>query len=112
MLGQLYFDLLKAEKNFSVSLIIDGESAYNKIVSENWDLILLDTLLPKINALELLNKLKSKNPNKLKQKFVIITNLDDNQLIASLKEYKFDILIKSHLNPAQFKQKVNQYVYS
>jgi len=110
LMGKLYYDLLSQEKDFQVSLITDGKIAYNKIIENNWDLILLDTLLPKMNALDILNNLKKTNPEKLKQKIVIITNLDDGQEIESIKSYNFEVINKSQLNPDQFLVKIKSYL--
>ena len=109
LLGKLYSDLLSAESDLSVSRSIDGEDGYNKIVNDNWDLILLDTLLPKMNAVDILNKIKQSNPQKLNQKIIIITNLDDSKMLTDLKKFGYEILIKNQLNPDQFVDKIKTF---
>ena len=108
-LRTLYLDLLK-KIEVQVDFAVDGEEAYKKITEGNWDLILLDVLLPKMNALEILNKLKAEQPDKLKQKIVISTNSVDDTMYTTLKNFGIEILNKSEMNPDQFIKKVTDYL--
>ncbi|MBI5127782.1 response regulator [Candidatus Roizmanbacteria bacterium] len=110
LMGKLYFDFLNQDKEYQVTFVEDGEVAYTKIIEEDWDLILLDTLLPKMNAIDILAKIKKNRPEKLKQKIVIITNLDDSRMLADLKGYNFEILFKSQFNPEQFVAKIKSFL--
>lgn len=108
-LGKLYFDLL-IKSNFAVDILTDGLSAYGKICVADYDLIILDSILPKMSAIDILNKLKNENSSKLKRKFLIFTNIEDSEMLKNLKSFGYEIVIKSHINPDQFLQKVKQYV--
>lgn len=68
---------LKRE-GFSSSCCYDGEEALDTLVKNpnSFDLVLLDKMMPKMNGLEVLNKMK--NHNSLKQIPVIIQTGDVN----------------------------------
>lgn len=105
-LRTLYIDLLKNLKATEVTSVIDGREAFNKIKNDFFDLILLDTLLPNMNAIDILNNLKTAHPDKLNQKIVIITNLDDEKMLEQIKAFHYNIIIKSQLNPEEFINKI------
>jgi len=106
-LRTLYTDLLKAE-NFIVEEAVDGEEAYNKIKTCGWDLILLDVVLPKMDGLQVINKLRTESPETVKQKIVLLTNLDKSSLEKEVGQMGYQYLIKSDLNPEQFVNKIKE----
>ena len=84
-------DELRLDK-FSVSEAEDGEEALSKVVSFKPDLIILDVILPKVNGLEVLKKIRS-NPLFAETKVVVFTNIDaDDKIIEEI----------SSLNPCFF----------
>lgn len=60
-LRRIASDFLRKE-GFIVIEAEDGEQALNYIVSQNFDLILLDLMLPKINGWDLLKEIRIKDP--------------------------------------------------
>lgn len=60
-LRRIASDFLKKE-NFNVIEAGDGEEALNLILTEKFDLIILDLMLPKINGWELLKEIRDKDP--------------------------------------------------
>ena len=59
-LRRIAVDFLKKE-GFTVVEAADGEEALDCIVSQNFDLIILDLMLPKINGWELLKEIRMKD---------------------------------------------------
>lgn len=104
-LRTLYFDLLTAEK-YDIDVAIDGEAAYTKMQQPGWDLILLDIILPKIDGIQIIEKMEHEHPEVLKNKIIFLTNLDKNEMIQKVKKLGFSYLIKSDLNPQEFVDKV------
>mgnify|MGYP006268546165 CR=1 FL=1 len=49
------------ENSFSVDVAVNGEEGLNSILSSNYDLIVLDILLPSIDGREVLKKIRSAN---------------------------------------------------
>lgn len=74
------------------------------------DLILLDILMPYMNGLELLKKIKE--DEKLKDiPVVLLTNLSQKEEIQEgLGLGAKDYLIKSHFTPSEVMEKINKYL--
>lgn len=62
---KLFCDVL-GYKNYSVEKATDGLEAYEKIKSMQFDLVVLDIQLPKLDGLSLLKKIKEENINRPK----------------------------------------------
>lgn len=69
---------------FNISLANDGEEALNKIKNEEFDLILLDLLLSKMDGFEVLAEMKAANIVKLK--VVVLVSMDKGSDIEKLKK--------------------------
>src|SRR5258708_2023046 len=54
----------------------DGEDALTKLQQGGYDLVILDIMLPKINGLEIMRKLRENPPQNANKKVVFVTNLD------------------------------------
>ncbi|MDY4012066.1 MAG: response regulator transcription factor, partial [Fusobacterium gastrosuis] len=48
------------KNNFSVDSVFDGEEALNFLEYENYDLVILDIMMPKLNGYEVVKKLRTK----------------------------------------------------
>ena len=64
---------------YSVTWSANGEEAFNELKSKNFDLILSDIQMPKMDGLEFLNKVR-KTPELRDQLFVLLTTLDESDL--------------------------------
>jgi DNA-binding response OmpR family regulator len=51
------------QSSYDVDLAADGEEAYQKIQANNYDLILLDLMLPKISGFDLIPKIREVKPS-------------------------------------------------
>lgn len=60
---------LKKEK-YSVDISLDGEEGLDNALSDIYDLIILDIMLPKINGIEILKEIKA---NKINAKVIMLT---------------------------------------
>ena len=66
---KLFCDVLEY-KNYSVEKATDGLEAYEKIKSMQFDLVVLDIQLPKLDGLSLLKKIKEENINRPKIHYI------------------------------------------
>ncbi|MBK1813469.1 response regulator transcription factor [Clostridium sp. YIM B02505] len=73
-INQLVYDHLRHE-GFSITSVKDGESALQEFHSNNFDLIILDIMLPKLNGKEVLKKVRESSTIP-----VIIISAKDSEL--------------------------------
>lgn len=109
-LREFYQELLQAEGYF-IDSAADGEIALSKIQNNEYDLVLLDIMLPKKDGVQILRDLKitpSKKPGVI---IVILTNLGQDLVIKECFELGAEgYLIKSALNPDQVLTEVKSYL--
>ena len=75
-LADVLASTLKKEK-YNVDISNDGESGLDNALSDNYDLIILDVMLPKVNGFEILKNIRENN---IKSKVIMLTaksELDD-----------------------------------
>ncbi len=109
-LREFYEELLKTE-GYAVDVAQDGEIASTKLRSNEYDLALLDIMLPKKDGVQILRDLKSVPPKSQHICIVVLTNLGQDTVIKEC----FDLgaegyLIKSALNPDQVLAEVRSYL--
>ena len=103
----LYIELL-TEKGYKVDQATNGEEGYDKIHKGGYDLILLDIIMPKMDATQVLKKLKKNPPKKKNKKIIFMTNLAQENVVNNGDKLGVDgYLIKSDLTPDQFLKKVS-----
>jgi len=105
----LYDQVLK-DAGFSVITASEGEVGFDLILDSNWDLLLLDIMLPKKDGLEILKELKEYNDWK-KGKVVMMTNLNSEEIINNVFDLGVDgYLIKSETQPDKLVEEVNGFL--
>lgn len=68
---------------YDVVTAVDGEDAWDKIVAENPDIILLDLTMPKLEGFALLKRLREKPPSPKWQPVIIISAREE---LADIQE--------------------------
>lgn len=108
----VYFELLTNE-GFSVDTAKDGAEGYNKILQGGYDLILLDIMMPKIDGINLLKRLKKQPPSVYNGPIIILSALDQELIVKeALNLGAKGYIIKSDLNPDEILKKIYQLVNS
>ena len=108
-LREIYVEILQ-DTGYTVDSATDGEEGYAKIKQGGYDLVLLDILLPKMDGLQIVQKIKEDKDAKPNKTLVFLTNLDnDNQIKEALK-YGNGYLIKSQLTPDNLLKEVRVYL--
>lgn len=86
---------------FAVKSAIDGQSGLNILKTEQFDLLLLDIMLPGMNGLQLLREFKTQNPNS-PMITILLTNLGQEAVIKEGFELGAQAyLIKASYTPDQ-----------
>ena len=75
---ELYSQFLR-ESGFEVIEAVDGQVGFDLAIRGEWDLLLLDIMLPKMDGFEILKKLRESDAGKNKP-IVILTNLDTENI--------------------------------
>lgn len=111
-LRDLYIDILEAE-GYYVEHAVDGEEAYAKLLTDGYDLVLLDIMLPKMDGLTILQKLQTESPAAHQARnIIVLSNIGQDTSIAKAvalgaKGY----MIKSDYTPAEVINKVKEYLH-
>ncbi|TFG35456.1 MAG: response regulator [Parcubacteria group bacterium] len=103
----IYTTKLK-ESGFSVEVAPEGDEAIRKVKEEEFDLVLLDIVLPKIDGWDILKQIKAES--KLKDlKVIIISNLSQKEEVEkgmNLGAEKY--LIKAHYTPSEVAKEIKE----
>lgn len=109
-LREFYQELLN-EEGYLIDVAADGEAALAKIWNNEYDLILLDIMLPKKDGVQILRELKVKPPKSSKVTIVNLTNIGQDAVIKECFALGAQgYLIKSALNPDQVLQEIKSYL--
>lgn len=95
---------------FDTYTATNGLEGFDKSKKENPDLILLDIMMPKMNGLELLGKLKEDESTK-NIPVVILSNFSDDKLAKeAMAKGALAYIIKSDYDPKQVIQMANEWL--
>ena len=97
-------------EGYSTVTAADGEAAWNSFVSEKPDIACLDIMMPKLNGIQVLDKLKS-DPDTKSIPVVILTNLAsekdaENAMLKGAVKY----IIKSQHEPKSVSNMVKEII--
>lgn len=105
----LYKQILTAD-GFNIIAVSDGEIGLDTILDSNWDLLLLDIMLPKKDGLQILKELNEYEGWK-KGKILMLTNLNSEDIINTAFEHGADgYLIKSEMQPDKLLEEVHSFL--
>jgi len=98
------------EAGFGIEMAADGEDGLNKIKSGDFDLVLLDIVLPKIDGFKILEELRGGNQLK-KIPVIILSNLYDKNnidkaILLGAKEY----IVKAYNTPEEIVFKIKSFL--
>lgn len=100
LMSRMYQKIFKFE-GFEVDLAHDGEEGLDKVRKNKPTLVLLDIMMPKMNGLEVLEKMKL-DPEIKTIPVIMLTNLAGNQDAESaLSKGAVKYIIKSENDPKQ-----------
>ena len=108
-ISELYARALQ-KAGYEVKIVADGEAGLHEAVNGDYDIILLDIMLPTMNGVDMLYKMKDQNVQPpMRSKIVITTNLDQKEDVRKKVEQLADgYLIKAEMTPRELVTYVNQ----
>jgi two-component system response regulator ResD len=105
----LYAEVL-TDAGYLVEQASDGEVGYDLIKSTEWDLLLLDVMLPGKDGMNILKDVKNELVHK-KGPIILLTNLNSEEIIKDAFGLGADgYLIKSEITPDKIVAEVNHYL--
>lgn len=106
-IGELYKRALE-KSNYTVDVIADGQQGLDAILTDAYDIILLDIMVPQVLGIDILNQVRQQKPD-LHAKIIITTNLEqDEQSRSNLENQADGYLIKAEITPRQLVQFLDQ----
>lgn len=108
---ELYDEVLKSE-GFEVDLASDGKDGYQKITENKYDLILLDVMLPQLDGIGILTKLKQ-DKVAIKSPIILLTNLVHDPAVKNAVELgAHSVITKAELTPGDLVKKAKEIIES
>ena len=106
----MYATMLK-EEGYEVLEEEEGKKGLDALINSEWDLLLLDIMLPRLDGIELLKRLQQDQRTK-DRPVVVLTNLDDNRvrdtcLNLGVKEF----MVKANVTPNDVILAVKKYAF-
>lgn len=101
-IGELYSRALK-KAGYDVTVELDGQKGLGLAQTNQFDIILLDLMIPTITGIDVLRQLrdKSKTPE-LKAKIIITTNLEQRDEVKDDIESQADgYIVKANITPRE-----------
>src|SRR5688572_23760059 len=93
---------------YEVAVEADGQKGLDLAKSDQFDIILLDLMIPTITGIEVLRHLRGKDAPKLKAKIIITTNLEQREEIRADIESQADAyLVKAEITPRELVEFLN-----
>jgi DNA-binding response OmpR family regulator len=106
-INELYARAL-TKAGYQVKFVIDGEEGLKEALTNTYDIILLDIMLPNMIGTEVLKRLRAQLPN-LKAKVIITTNLElGDEDRAAIEAQADGYIVKADLTPRQMAEFLKQ----
>ncbi len=108
-LRDLYVQILKQEE-YNVEAVVNGEEAYQKMSQNDYDLVILDVILPKMDGLQVVDKLK-KEGRAVSKNVVLLSNLGQELVVAKAIDLGVrGYMVKSDYTPEELVKEVAGYL--
>ena len=106
-ISELYVRAL-TRVGYNVTVEVDGQKGLDLAKTDQFDVILLDLMIPTITGIEVLRQLRKAGAPKLKSKIVITTNLEQREELRADIEAQADAyLVKAEITPRELVEFLN-----
>ena len=106
----IFLDILNSA-GFQAVGAIDGNDALDKLSKDQFDLVLLDIIMPNKDGISTLSDILSDKPKYGKMDVYMLTNIDSDITIQKAVEIGAKgYFLKSDLNPEQLVETVTKYI--
>jgi DNA-binding response OmpR family regulator len=106
-ISELYVRAL-TRAGYNVTVEVDGQRGMELAQTNQFDIILLDLMIPTITGIEVLRHLRGPNAKPLKSKIIITTNLEQREETRADIESQADAyLVKAEITPRELVEFIN-----
>lgn len=99
-INELY-DRALTKAGYEVKVVMDGQEGLREALTNAYDIIMLDIMLPNLKGTDVLKQLRTQAPD-LKAKVIITTNLELGEADRAAIEAQADgYIVKAELTPRQ-----------
>lgn len=107
-ISELYNRALK-KAGYNITTVVDGQQGLEEAKTNQYDIVLLDIMVPTITGIELLDKLRQETPP-IKAKIIITTNLEQKEDDRKAIEKQADgYIIKANITPRQLAEFLQKF---
>ena len=101
--------LKKAEINYSIHEFVMANDAWEELEKQDADFIIIDYMLPDMDGLQLLKKIRAKN---IATPIIIVTSQGDEKVaVEMMKSGATDYVVKNQIDPASIKKITNNILH-
>jgi len=106
-ISELYVRAL-TRAGYAATVEVDGQKGLELAQSDQFDIILLDLMIPTMTGIEVLRRLRNAGSPKLRAKIVITTNLEQREeLRADIESQADAYLVKAEITPRELVEFLN-----
>lgn len=101
-ISELYARAL-TKAGYEVDVKLDGQDGLSAALTDKYDIILLDLMVPSITGIEILRRLRdSSGPHRIRAKIIVTTNLEQRDDVrADIEQQADGYLVKASITPKQ-----------
>jgi DNA-binding response OmpR family regulator len=87
---------------YEVTVEVDGKEGLEKAQTDQYDIILLDLMIPTMTGIEVLRRLRGPGAKPVHSKIIITTNLEQREEIrADIESHADAYLVKAEITPRE-----------
>ena len=95
---------------YDVQVAVDGMDAFEKIKATQYDMILLDIMMPRMTGIDVLKNVRALSTPAKSTPIFIITNLGQQNVIEEAFKLGMDgYILKSQVSPQQIVDEINNF---
>ncbi len=98
-------DILLTLDGYQTMSVYNGEEALQKLLQQKFDLLITDLIMPKLDGIELISKIRKFNAD---LPIVVISGKLNEKMIRLLKKRRIKYVIPKPINPSRFRKMIHK----
>lgn len=92
-------------EGFQVVTVYNGEEALVKLTKQNYDLLITDIAMPRLNGVDLIAKIRNVHPG---LPIMVVSGNINSSILANLQEMKVRHILPKPIKPNEFRRMINE----